>query len=376
MPSSNLLPFSRITLSIDSETAEAVAEVERKIWLFSHQLNSRSELAAKAFYDSCLHVESIANIKMTGKQTSVRDVFRAAATKPSEIGKNGEKHKQESLRNIDALLAACSVGKRRVTVDSFYEIHRQLLTGTTREPYRGVLRAQNQKTGGGRYQSFGMSHEAPRPEDIPDLLADLAAFCNQTTIPAVAQAALAHVQFLAIHPFERANGKTARSLVQLVLQHRQLIDRKIPPLSLALALSPHEYREGVIATMKNLERETPNPAELNAWVQFFATCCARSIEEAETLRNRLSTLLADCHARVGARSDSASTMIIDALPGMPVFSANMMSSYIERSFKRVSVALDELVTASVVKQITEGKRNRVFECPAVVDAYAHIPGFQ
>lgn len=184
------------------------------------------------------------------------------------------------------------------------------------------------------------------------------------------------MQFLAIHPFERANGKTARSLVQLVLQHRQLIDRKIPPLSLALALSPHEYREGVIATMKNLERETPNPAELNAWVQFFATCCARSIEEAETLRNRLSTLLADCHARVGARSDSASTMIVDALPGMPVFSANMMSSYIERSFKRVSVALDELVTASVVKQITEGKRNRVFECPAVVDAYAHIPGFQ
>ena len=184
------------------------------------------------------------------------------------------------------------------------------------------------------------------------------------------------MQFLAIHPFERANGKTARSLVQLVLQHRQLIDRKIPPLSLALALSPHEYREGVIATMKNLERETPNPAELNAWVQFFATCCARSIEEAETLRNRLSTLLADCHARVGAHSDSASTMIIDALPGMPVFSANMMSSYIERSFKRVSVALDELVTASVVKQITEGKRNRVFECPAVVDAYAHIPGFQ
>lgn len=61
---------------------------------------------------------------------------------------------------------------------------------------------------------------------------------------------------------------------------------------------------------------------------------------------------------------------------MPAFSANMMSSYIERSFKRVSVALDELVTASVVKQITEGKRNRVFECPAVVDAYAHIPGFQ
>lgn len=376
MPPSDLLPLSRVTLAVDSETAEAVAEVERKIWLFSHQFDNESELAAKAFYDSCLHVESIANIKMTGKQMSVRDVFRAAATKPNEMGKNGEKHKQESLRNIDALLAACSVGKKRVTVESFCEIHRQLLTGTTREPYRGVLRTQSQKTGGGRYQSFSASHEAPRPETIPDLLADLAAFCNQTTMPAVAQAALAHVQFLAIHPFERANGKTARSLVQLVLQHRQLIDRKIPPLSLALALSPHEYREGVIATMENLERETPDPAELNTWIRFFAACCARSIEEAETLRDRLAALQATCHARVGARSDSASTMIIDALPGMPVFSANMMSGYIDRSFKRVSVALDELVAAGVIRQITEGRRNRVFECPAVVDAYAHVPGFQ
>ena len=88
MPSSDLLPLSRVALSIDSETAEAVADVERKIWLFSHQFDNESTLVAKAFYDSCLHVESIANIKMTGKQMSVREVFRAAATKPNEMGRN------------------------------------------------------------------------------------------------------------------------------------------------------------------------------------------------------------------------------------------------------------------------------------------------
>jgi Fic family protein len=36
---------------------------------------------------------------------------------------------------------------------------------------------------------------------VQDLLADLCSFCNGDSLPAVAQAALAHAQFETIHPF-------------------------------------------------------------------------------------------------------------------------------------------------------------------------------
>ena len=69
-------------------------------------------------------------------------------------------------------------------------------------------------------------------------------------------------------------------------------------------------------------------------------------------------------------------MLIRALPGMPVFTATTASAYIDRSFKRVTAAIDELLCAGVIIQITKGKRNRVFECPEIVEAYADITGFQ
>lgn len=375
-PMSSLPPLSRISLAMDSETADIITETERRIWAFSQLPDAGASLRAKAAFDSCLHIESIANMKLTGKQVSVHEVFREAAVKPNEKTRTGGEGKRESLRNIDALLAACTVGRSHITVESFYEIHRQLLTGTSRELYQGMLRTHAQQTGGGRYQSFDEPYRPPDPESIPRLLVDLALFCNKAVMPAIAQAALAHAQFLAIHPFERANGKTARALIQLVLQHRQLLDRRIPPFSLVLALSPHGYREGVIATMKNLHRETPDPDELNAWIRYFANCLSRAIEEAERLFLAVGTMQDNWQTRVGARSDSASTMLIDSLLGIPVFTVNSASAYLDRSFKRVTVAAEELMAAGVIKQITQGKRNRVFECPAVVDAYARIPGFQ
>lgn len=369
-------PLSEISLSLDNETAQALGEAERAIWQFGQLSNAKDKLRAKAFSDMNLHVESLANIKMTGKQVNARDVFRAAVMKPTVLNSKGVEGKQESLRNIDALMAARAMGDAPLTVDSLYSIHRHLLEGTTRETFQGALRSERKQTGGGRYQPFGSRHLAPDPQLIPALLEDLVTFCNQTSMPAVAQSAIAHVRFLAIHPFERANGKTARVLIQLVLQRRQLITQSIPPLSLVLSTSPHDYQRGVIATMDNLRASDPDPTELNAWLRFFAQCCTQAVGEANALQSRMEELQDHWHAQIGARADSASMLLVNALPGIPVFTVNTAADYLGRSFKRVTLAVEELAEAGVIRQITEGRRNRVFECPDIVDAYARIKGFQ
>lgn len=367
-------PLSRIELQLDNETARMLNDAELSI----RTLNRPREnpLIDKAFCDACLHIESIADIKMTGKQISARQIFRTAVRQPQQKKGDGEQARTESLRNSDALLTACLLGDGPIRRDTFGEIHRHLLTGTTRDSFKGMLRTNDRQVGGSRYHSFGSPYHMPSPTDVPALLSDLASFCDGVELPAIAQAALAHVQFIAIHPFERANGKTARAVIQLVLQHRGLISKSIAPLSLPMVISSHDYQKGVMATMQNLLEDVPDPNELNSWLRYFCTCCTRAVDESSTFERKVSSLQTAWLSQLGTRSDSATTLLVHALPGIPTFTVATAAAYIDRSFKRATSAVDELVAAGVIDQITEGKRNRVFECPGIVEAYAHITGFQ
>src|SRR5438105_4558038 len=87
-----------------------------------------------------------------------------------------------------------------------------------------------------------------RTELVPDLLTDPCSFCNGDSLPAVAQAALAHAQFETIHPFADGNGRTGRGLIHLVFRRRGLATRVLPPISLVLATWANDYVDGLTAT--------------------------------------------------------------------------------------------------------------------------------
>jgi Fic family protein len=70
---------------------------------------------------------------------------------------------------------------------------------------------------------------------VPALLEDLCAFCNDDSLPAIAQAAIAHAQFETIHPFIDGNGRTGRALIHVILRRRGLAPVVVPPVSLVLA---------------------------------------------------------------------------------------------------------------------------------------------
>ena len=69
-------------------------------------------------------------------------------------------------------------------------------------------------------------------------MSDLAEVCNDDSLAAVAEAAIAHPQFETIHPFVDGNGRTGRALTHLVLRRRGLAPRILPPVSLILATWP------------------------------------------------------------------------------------------------------------------------------------------
>jgi Fic family protein len=89
-------------------------------------------------------------------------------------------------------------------------------------------------------------------------LEDLCRFCDEDSLPAVAQAALAHAQFETIHPFIDGNGRTGRVLIHVILRRRGLAPVVVAPVALVLATWSRDYVNGLTSTRY---RDAPDSRE-------------------------------------------------------------------------------------------------------------------
>ena len=76
------------------------------------------------------------------------------------------------------------------------EAHRRLLTGTRLAEHGGRTRMVQNWIGGSDYNPCAAAFVPPPYELVDRLLSDLCAFCNDDSLPAVAQAAIAHAQLM------------------------------------------------------------------------------------------------------------------------------------------------------------------------------------
>jgi Fic family protein len=186
------------------------------------------------------------------------------------------------------------------------------------------LREEQNWIGGSAYNPCSAAFVPPPPARVPDLLADLCAFCNDDSLPAVAQAAIAHAQFETIHPFADGNGRTGRGLIHLVLRRRGLVTRVLPPISLVLATRAEDYVSGLTAT-RYRGRATGSAAHdgLNLWTGRFAGACIRAVADASSFEERVRQIQDRWRTQLGrVRRGSATDLLIQWLPGAPILTVN------------------------------------------------------
>jgi Fic family protein len=261
-----------------------------------------------------------------------------------------------------------------ITGDSILEMHRRLLADTALEEHGGRVRSEQNWVGGNTFNPCNAAFVPPPPGEVPELLADLAAFCNDEMLPAVAQAAIVHAQFETIHPFVDGNGRTGRALVHTILRRRGLAPRVVPPVSLVLATMASDYVNGLTAyRYVGDASEPPAIAGVNEWIGLFAGACTRSVRDASGFERRIRVIQDDWRARVGrVRRDSTVDLLIQALPGTPVLTAAGAAELTGRSFQAANEAIDVLTKARVLSKTTVGYRNRAFEAREVIDAFTDL----
>jgi Fic family protein len=320
-----------------------------------------------------LRAESVASSQIEGLSVSPQRLLRADVARAEGLDVRDETA-NEVLANVDAMAYAVHETSGPITLKQILEVHRRLLARTNKAQYAGVIRTEQNWIGKNTYNPIGADYIPPPPEQVKGLLEDLAAFCNEDALPAVAQAAIAHAQFETIHPFVDGNGRTGRALIYMVLRNRGLAVRTTPPVSLALATHANDYVRGLSATRFVGEASTPAAtAGANTWIGIFAAACTRAVSDAEKFELRVEQLQAEWRARLThVRSDSSVFEVLRHLPEMPVLTVNGAAKTIGRSFAQVNIALQILVEAGILTQAKAGSRNRVFEVRELINAFTDL----
>ena len=203
---------------------------------------------------------------------------------------------------------------------------------------------------------------------------DLMAFANSDALPAVAQAAIAHAQFETIHPFIDGNGRTGRILIQLILRRRALATRVTPPISLILATWAKDYVSGLTATRYVGDPLSVEAVEgMNTWVGRFAAACSRSVVDAMEFEARVQRIEIEWRSRLKTvRRGSSTDLLLQKLVGAPVLNVKSAGALTGKSLVATNMAITQLEEAGILHQISLGARNRAFEAPEIIEAFADL----
>lgn len=341
---------------ISGPAANAAVEAARDLTTLNHDPPSLDNLEAVA--RQLLRAESVASSRIEGLELSHERLAKA-----DWAGQDGRDQTAQSvLGNLRAMESAIELGERAqsVTRHHILELHSILMSATRDAHLAGRVRDRQNWLGGSTFSPHGAEFIPPPPEDVQGLLDDLARFLNRDDLPAVQQAAIAHVQFETIHPFWDGNGRVGRCLFHVVLRKRGLAPRYVPPISLVLAANADDYVAGLTAYRQGRERE---------WYLMFAATVSEACRQAREFSKTVAALKQRWFDQAKVpRKDSAAAILIDALPAQPILDVKTAQGVVGGSSERARLALVRLHEAGVLSQTSTGKRNRVWEAMGLFEA--------
>lgn len=117
--------------------------------------------------------------------------------------------------------------------------------------------------------------EALAAPDVPDaIIAFLTWFNDRPAIDPVLVAAISHLWFLTIHPFEDGNGRAARAIADMALARSEGSRQRFYSMSAQIRLERTAYYD-------RLERTQSGDLDITGWISWFLACLDRAFDGAE-----------------------------------------------------------------------------------------------
>ena len=264
------------------------------------------------------------------------------------------KEDSKELKSVRNLVNAFNVGfsKERKCVfflELIKESHRDLF------PYNGGAYKQEENWIGGNSINNAI-YVPPARENLSDLMIDLEKFLNneEINVPTLIKIAIAHYQFETIHPFFDGNGRIGRLMIPLFFVSKGILDKPLLYMSSFFEKNRSLYYDKLTYT------RTHN--DLNQWIKYFLNGIIETCEESINTLSKVIKLKEEYENKIlklGRRAENAKKLLI-LLFSDPIVSVTDVSIKLDVSFKTANELLQLFQDENMLKEITNGKRDRLF----------------
>jgi len=180
---------------------------------------------------------------------------------------------------VDVLLDATQNFKNPLTETRLFGWHNSLFqTGFSGYQQIDVAkyRSSGMKVVSGTFGREKIHFEAPKPERIKAEMNKFLEWFNSEdiTIDAVLKAAIAHLWFVTIHPFDDGNGRLARAIMDMQLARSDNSKIRFYSVSNQIYIEHRHYNNLIEQTQKS-------DGDITDWLEWFLCCFERALLASE-----------------------------------------------------------------------------------------------
>lgn len=347
------LPPSDPPLRLDKALTSKLAAAEHAL--------ERLELALSLvpsvdwFVYGFVRKEAVLSSQVEGTQATLIDLLTFESDDHSATNADVE----EICNYLDALRYA----RKQLAMPSGLPLSTRLLNETHKRLMRGVRGAQKSPGATRTSQNWiggtrpgNAVFVPPPPQRLPDLLKGFESYlhADKHTLAPLVRIGLLHVQFETIHPYLDGNGRIGRLLDALLLEHWKLITSPVLYLSLHFKRHRAEYYRLLNAVRVDGSWES--------WIAFFLEGVHTIADEAVASARALHLLIAGDRAAVMRQKTSsvAALRLFEQLPRHPIVTVASAMELLASSKPTTGRAIDTLVAAGVLTEMTGKRRDRSY----------------
>lgn len=309
-----------------------------------------------------MHVlkEATQSSKIEGTQTNIEEAL--LDRKDVNIEKRDD---WEEVQNyISALNNAISaLEKLPFSSRLIKQTHKTLLQGVRgKHKLPGEFRKSQNWIGGASIKDA--TFIPPVHSSINDLMSDLEKFAHNSEFyfPDLLKIALIHYQFETIHPFLDGNGRVGRLMITLYLVEKGILKKPILYLS-------DFFERNRLLYYDNLTKVRLNN-DITQWFKFFLVGVIETAKSSIQTFDKILKLQKEVDAKIqqlGQRAGNAK-LVIHHLYQRPITDAQKVREITNLSQPAVYTLINELEKIGILKEITGGKRDKVY----LFDVYLNL----
>jgi len=267
-----------------AEIEAGLAEASFELGKFSGRLGAigfdlRQEAVCEALSSEILHSAAIEGERLN------RDDVRSSVARRMEVALSAARGpvSHESEARADMILDATRNWEKAMALKRLFSWHAALFpTGYSGLVRISVGKLRCDRDGPMRVVSrHGMLERvhfvAPDAERLDGELRTFLGYVNEVgdDAPWLVRAAIAHLWFLTLHPFDDGNGRLVRTLTEYMLAKGERSAMRFYSLSTQIQKEKDSY-------YGELERAQRGTLDVTRWVKWFLGCHLRAVKSAET----------------------------------------------------------------------------------------------